>query len=185
MKKKIRGYYFAMKILLFIILGHISIKKKFVISISWSIIFWWRPKSCFFAIPVHFDHLVEKTFCCFSVAVDSLRTHLCLRWNDTNNFSYLQDNSLNSINGYQNYMTYHCNISSLLNICWNWWMAFWILIQVNLCQKPSFLHHLTHNMTRDCLLNSKKNTGWQYVVYKYCFECQNKNRKTIFVHNMF
>ena len=38
--KKIHGYYFAMKILLFIILGHISIKKKFVISISSSIIFW-------------------------------------------------------------------------------------------------------------------------------------------------
>ena len=37
-------------------------------------------------------------------------------------------------------------------------------IQVNLFQKLSFLNQLTH---------------------KYCFECQNKNKKTIFVHKMF
>ena len=30
-------------------------------------------------------------------------------------------------------------------------------IQVNLFQKPSFLHQLTHNMKRDCSLNYKKN----------------------------
>ena len=30
----------------------------------------------------------------------------------------------------------------------------------------------------------KKNTSSQHVVYKYCFECQNKNKITIFVHNI-
>jgi hypothetical protein len=34
-------------------------------------------------------------------------------------------------------------------------------------------------------LNSLKNTSLEHVVYKYCFECQNKNKKPIFVHNMF
>ena len=46
---------------------------------------------------------------------------------------------------------------------------------VNLCWKLSFLNQLTHNMTRDCSLNYKKNTSSEHVVYKYCFECQNKN----------
>ena len=32
------------------------------------------------------------------------------------------------------------------------------LIQVNLCQKQLFLHQLTHNMTKDCLLNHKFST---------------------------
>ena len=58
------------------------------------------------------------------------------------------------------------------------------LIQVNLFQKLSFLNQLTHNITRDCSLNSLKNTSSQHVVYKYCFECQNKNEKTIFLHNL-
>ena len=30
-------------------------------------------------------------------------------------------------------------------------------------------------MTRDCSLNYKKNTSSEHVVYKYCFECQDKN----------
>ena len=30
-------------------------------------------------------------------------------------------------------------------------------------------------MTRDCSLNSPKNTSSEHVVYKYCFECQNQN----------
>ena len=58
-------------------------------------------------------------------------------------------------------------------------------VQVNLFKRLSFLNQLTHNMTRDCSLNSLKNTSSQHFVYKYCFECQNKNKKTIFVHNMF
>ena len=58
-------------------------------------------------------------------------------------------------------------------------------IQVNLFQKPLFFYQLTHNTTRDCSLNSPKNTSLEHVVYKYCFECQNKDRKTIYVHNMF
>ena len=31
-------------------------------------------------------------------------------------------------------------------------------VQVNLCQKLLFLHHLTHNMMTDCSLNYKFNT---------------------------
>ena len=52
-----------------------------------------------------------------------------------------------------------------------------IKIQVDLCQKLSFLNQLTHNMTKDCSLNSPKNTSSEHVFYKYCFECQNKNKK--------
>ena len=54
-----------------------------------------------------------------------------------------------------------------------------------MCQKLSFLNQLTHNITSDCSLNSPQNTSSEHVVYKYCFECQNKNKKTIFVHNLF
>ena len=50
-------------------------------------------------------------------------------------------------------------------------------VQVNLWQKLSFLNPLTHNMTRDCSLNPPKNTSSGHVVSKYCFECQNKNKK--------
>ena len=42
-------------------------------------------------------------------------------------------------------------------------------IQVNLFQKASFLHQLTRNMTRDCSLNSLKNTSSEHVVFKNCF----------------
>ena len=31
-------------------------------------------------------------------------------------------------------------------------------------------------MTRDCSINYKKNTSSEYVVYKYCFECQNEKK---------
>ena len=50
-------------------------------------------------------------------------------------------------------------------------------VQVNLFQELSFLNQLTHNMTRDFSLNSPKNTNSQHVVYKYCLECQNKDKK--------
>ena len=33
-------------------------------------------------------------------------------------------------------------------------LGYAIKVQVNLCQKLSFLNQLTHNMTRDCSLNS-------------------------------
>ena len=49
-------------------------------------------------------------------------------------------------------------------------------VQVNLFQKPSFLHQLTHSMTRDCSLNSPKNTSSQHVMYTnccFCFDIQN------------
>ena len=53
------------------------------------------------------------------------------------------------------------------------------MIQVNLFQKLSFLNQLTHNMTRDCSMNSPKNTRSKHVVYKYCFECQTKTKKQL------
>ena len=58
-------------------------------------------------------------------------------------------------------------------------------LQLNLCQKISFLNLLTHNMTRDCSLNPLKNRKIQVqnmlsTNNKYCFECQ-KNQETIFV----
>ena len=58
------------------------------------------------------------------------------------------------------------------------------MIQVNLFQKPSFLHQLIHNMTRYCSLNSPEK-------YKFRTCCVQKivfvfvlTFKTIFVHNM-
>ena len=57
------------------------------------------------------------------------------------------------------------------------------MLQVNLFQKPSFLHQLTHKMTRDCLLNSSKNTSSQHV-HKNCSFVFVLTFKTIFVHGM-
>ena len=34
-------------------------------------------------------------------------------------------------------------------------------------------------MMRDCSLNSLKHTSSEHVVYKYCLECQNINKKLI------
>ena len=52
------------------------------------------------------------------------------------------------------------------------------LIQVNLCQKLLFLNRLTHNMRRDCSLNSSKNTSAEHVLCKnwfclFLFDIQN------------
>ena len=49
--------------------------------------------------------------------------------------------------------------------------------EVNLCQKLSFLNQLTHNMTRDCSLNYKKNTSSEHLVHKncLCFDIKNNN----------
>ena len=59
---------------------------------------------------------------------------------------------------------------------WHYDMIKAFQLQVNLCQKLLFLHQLTHNMTRDCSLNDKFNTGkfqaqaWgEHVVYRNCF----------------
>ena len=54
----------------------------------------------------------------------------------------------------------------------------WKNVQVNLFQKPSFLHQLTHNMTRDCSLNSKKKYKFttccvQKLFFCFCFDIQN------------
>ena len=53
------------------------------------------------------------------------------------------------------------------------------IVQVNLCQKRSFFHQLTHNMTTDCSWNDKFSTRKIQVqnVYKNCFECQNKTKQ--------
>jgi hypothetical protein len=55
-------------------------------------------------------------------------------------------------------------------------------VQVNLFQKLAFLNQLTQNMTRDCSLNSPKDTSSQHVVYKYCFECQLSKQKKQFLY---
>ena len=46
-------------------------------------------------------------------------------------------------------------------------------VQVYRFQKPSFLHQLTLNMTRDCSLNSTKNTSSQKLFLFVCFDIQN------------
>ena len=45
-------------------------------------------------------------------------------------------------------------------------------VQVNLFQKLAFLNQLTHNMTRDCSLNSSKNTCSNCFLC-FCFDIQN------------
>ena len=52
------------------------------------------------------------------------------------------------------------------------------LIQVNLCQKQLFLHQLTHNMTKDCLLNHKFSTCCVHKLFWM------SKQKPICVHNM-
>ena len=67
------------------------------------------------------------------------------------------------------------------------------IVQVNLCQKRSFFHQLTHNMTTDCSWNDKFSTRKIQVQNMLCTKIvlkdktkQNKTKqKTIFVHNMF
>ena len=58
-------------------------------------------------------------------------------------------------------------------------LAYWFAhtyIQVNLCQKL-FLNQLTHNMTRDCSLNSRKiqvdNVLCTIFLLLFCFDIQN------------
>ena len=66
------------------------------------------------------------------------------------------------------------------------WFMYYI-VQVNLFQKPSFLHQLTHNMTRDCSLNSPEKYKFRtncVQFFLFCFDIQN-NTLTIIVHNMF
>ena len=60
-----------------------------------------------------------------------------------------------------------------------------LFLQVNLFQKPSFLHQLTHNMTRYCSQNSLKSTSSEHVVYKKFYFVFVLTFSTIFVHNMF
>jgi hypothetical protein len=68
-----------------------------------------------------------------------------------------------------------CKYSFLTLMKWRYDMET-TMIQVNLCQKLLFLHHLTQNMTADCSLNYKLNTRkfqaqtWgEHVVYRNCF----------------
>ena len=60
-------------------------------------------------------------------------------------------------------------------------------VQVNLFQKRSFLHQLTHNMTTDCSLNYKFSTRKIQVQNMLCTKIvlnAKTKQKTIFVHNM-
>ena len=72
------------------------------------------------------------------------------------------------------------------------------VVQVILCQKHSFLHQLTQNMTTDCSLNYEFNTRKLQILfilyrlkpkhllhvvdYSYYSECQNKNKKTNLIY---
>ena len=51
-----------------------------------------------------------------------------------------------------------------------------IFVQVNICQKLSFLPQITHNMTTDCSLN------YEFSTWK--FQAQNMSR-TCCVHKLF
>ena len=53
------------------------------------------------------------------------------------------------------------------------------MVQVNLFQKHLFLHQLTHNITKDCSLNSKVRTCWVHKLFWM------SKQKPICVHNMF
>ena len=57
---------------------------------------------------------------------------------------------------------------------------FYLFLQVNLCQKHLLLHQLTHNMTKDCLLQLQgkciKIASSEHVVGINCSECQNKKQ---------
>ena len=60
-------------------------------------------------------------------------------------------------------------------------LEFFDHIQVNLCQKHSFLNQLTHNMTTDCSLNPEfstrkfqaQNMLCTNIVFCFCFDIQN------------
>ena len=65
-------------------------------------------------------------------------------------------------------------------------------VQVNLCQKHSFLNQLTHNMTTDCSLITywlHSSVQEKYKIWWCCvqtlFWMPKQKQKTIFVHNMF
>jgi len=74
-------------------------------------------------------------------------------------------------------------INSLVNISCREWV-FWPtkvqeaynIIQVNLFQKTLILHQLTHNMTRDCSLNSPEKYKFRTCCVQklfFCFDIQN------------
>ena len=48
------------------------------------------------------------------------------------------------------------------------WMKYAALVQVNLFQKHLFLHQLTHNMTKDCLLNFEFSAWKLQAQYMLC-----------------
>ena len=58
---------------------------------------------------------------------------------------------------------YQEEIRDLLSKVKKFLEPFVLCVQVNLYQKLSYLKQLTHNITRDCSLNSKKNTSSQLV----------------------
>ena len=67
-----------------------------------------------------------------------------------------------------------------INVFWKLAHHRFITLQVNLCQKLLFLHQLTHNITRDCLLNYKFSSWGEHVVYNFFLTF-----RTISIHNMF
>ena len=57
-----------------------------------------------------------------------------------------------------------------------------MILQVNLCQKLSFFLSFNPQYDERLSLNPPKNTSSEHVAYKYCFECQNKNKKKQFLY---
>ena len=78
----------------------------------------------------------------------------------------------------------HYLLSTYRRVCfciyllWVSWIFF--MVQVNLCQKLSFLNQLSTIWREFVHWTPRKNTSSQHVVYKNCFLLF----KTIFVHNM-
>ena len=60
-----------------------------------------------------------------------------------------------------------------------------MILQVNLCQKLSFFLSFNPQYDERLSLNPPKNTSSEHVAYKYCFECQNKNKKKLVLNLYF
>ena len=58
--------------------------------------------------------------------------------------------------------------------------TFQSFLQVNLFQKPSFLHQLTHNMTRDCSLNSPEKYKFRTCCVQILFWMSKQKQKNSF-----
>ena len=68
---------------------------------------------------------------------------------------------------------------ALIVLKWSLNLRLLKILQVNLCQKLSFLHLLTHNMTTDCSLNYKKYKFSTCCVHKLFWMSKKKQRNNL------